>query len=162
MMTADLVRSLTKAPSITRSIGRTSTGQGSVPGLWTIPPRRTRPDHSNRRYRRDTRIRSSVHPRGTFCIYTVAYSKWLYTTMARNDSRRRDCRPQVLAHKRDRVWQCHPENLYNSPPGHLFSSAGIKGWTGRTSTWMSCWWRATSWSVGCLFGKKSGRACIDR
>lgn len=62
---------VTKAPSITRSIAQTGTEQNFACGSWMILQRRTRLGHSSRRYRRDrrdTRTRSSVHPRGTFCI----------------------------------------------------------------------------------------------
>lgn len=53
------------------------------------------------------------------------------------------------------MWQLYIDlMLYLRVAPYLFSPAGIKGWTGRMSTWMSCWWRTTSWSAGCLRRKK--------
>lgn len=53
------------------------------------------------------------------------------------------------------MWQLYIDfTLFLRIAPYLFSPAEIKGWTGRTSTWMSCWWRATSWSAGCLRRKK--------
>lgn len=49
----------------------------------------------------------------------VACSRWLDTTLAPNGNRRRDYKPQVLAHRGGRVEQCHPGSPCNSPPRHL-------------------------------------------